>query len=217
MNQAQFIKLLFLAVGFLAGIFISNIDFLCNFKSSSSVMPMNPDSIKKEVAIKEKSYSKEVDILNVKDSILSQQKQGTSTALRQRKMRHNGIVDKINSEISKPENTTDSTFNNIIPERIKVDISNLLISDLEKDSLYMQMVDVLTQQVDVKDSIIIVQGDQHLFLKNKLAESLSNQQAIFNKNLIYQKQIKQHKKKNKLLSVATLLLGGVAAASLLHH
>lgn len=217
MNQSQFIKLLFLAVGFLAGIFISSSDFIFSYKSPNSAIEINPDSIKKVVAIKEENYLEKIDVLNVKDSALSQQKQRTSATLRQKKMRHKYIADRINAEISKPENISDSTFDKPFAERIKIDISELLISDFEKDSVYMQMVTVLEQQVEVKDSIIVVQGDQHLFLKNKLDESLSNQQAIFDSNLIYQKQIKQHRKKNKFLSAAVLLLGGITAASLLHH
>lgn len=216
MNQSQFIKLLFLAVGFVVGAFISNIYFPSSSKSPT-VVTINPDSIKKEVAIKEKNYFEQVDVLNAKDSTLSQQKQITSAALRQKKINHKHIAERIVTEVSKPENVNDSTFNNIFTEKIKIDISDLLISDFEKDSLYMQMVDVLEQQVDVKDSIIVAQGNHQLFLKNKLDESLSNQQAIFNNNLIYQKQIQQHKKKNKFLSVAVILLGGITAASLLHH
>jgi hypothetical protein len=115
MNQSQFIKLLLLAVGFIAGISIANIDFFSSSKSSNPAIDINPDSIKKEVAIKEKNYLEDINALNVKEGALAQEKQSTNVALRQKKIRHNHLIQKINAEMEKSESTTEEAFFDTFP------------------------------------------------------------------------------------------------------
>lgn len=216
MNQSQFIKLLFLSLGIIMGVTIANLK-MCSKSYAPNPGKIVPTTIvKSEIAAHEKKYQEDLKLLNRKDTALNNKKSPLKSAIAQKKKDRERLTEDIAESLA----TTDYTDSSAVlctPNQLKIDVTDLIARDADIDSFYLQLTSTLEQQVDTKDSIISVKDEQYLFAKTKMDESLLHQQLLYEQNRLTQKELLRHKKKNKILSAAILLLGGAVTYTLLHH
>ncbi|PWV45926.1 hypothetical protein [Chitinophaga sp. S165] len=95
--------------------------------------------------------------------------------------------------------------------------SDLVVSCMEKDSLYNSLTSALTEQVAIKDSTITAQDQRYNYLQLNYDRNLVQQQILLTDNLDLKKQVKQHRARSKLLSTCLLILGGTVTYMVVRH
>jgi uncharacterized protein YecT (DUF1311 family) len=74
-------------------------------------------------------------------------------------------------------------------------VKQLILVDNQKDSIYNEVMNDLTELSCKKDSLIILQKEQAAFLKNKAQQCLENNNALNGQLLTFQKENKKQSKR----------------------
>jgi hypothetical protein len=100
-------------------------------------------------------------------------------------------------------------------DSLKLEVTQYIEINREKDSLFTQQVSTLQAVTAVKDSVIAVQGNQHDTIKAMLQVSLERQAAAIEEMRYYKRQFKKQRFKSKFFSAVGAVLAGALTYKLI--
>lgn len=190
-----------------------------------SVDPVKPSvskksvvEIKKEVSQSEVVYAKHIDSLKKKNTKLEQELVGTKKTLTEVKQQNQSLKVQVYALIDRVRETSPKIESRVSScDSLITTIEYLMLSNVEKDSLYEVVELNLEEQLKNKDSTIVLKEDQYKSLKASFEKSLSNQQQLIDENKLLGRHVKKQKLKGKILSAAILIISGAAVNHFLQH
>jgi hypothetical protein len=94
-------------------------------------------------------------------------------------------------------------------------VEQLIITHNQKDSIYNEVVNDITEQSCKKDSLIIIQKEQAIFLKNTIKECIQNNNLLSSHLLAFKKENRKQSRKSKVKIGITFLAAILFANKLL--
>jgi len=217
--QTRLNSVIFLVLGLIAG--IGGTMFFNG--SNSPKKPVyaatlqSPADIKNTSVAVEAHFQNKVDSLVQTNIVLEHKVGNTKSELQKAKQDNKVLLELVDTLIAHAGQTTDTAAKLVQCDSIDVAVQYLITSSNEKDSLYDNLAATLQAQVSNKDSTIGLQQEQYNCLKLSFDKSLLQQDVLSGQNLLYEKQLKKFRVKNKLLSAGLFILTGITTYSLLHH
>ena len=215
----NFKTILPLVLGIIIGISFTNLFKGCGSATEpvSIVKNTRPSVIEKHVAEVESSFQQKIDSFKTISTALVKQLGQTRKTLSDARNKNLVLQTQVYDLIDRQPVNTDTVTVNRDCDSLKVKVVELIHSNNEKDSLCEDMNTNLEMQLKNKDSTIAVKDTGYQSLKSSFAESIAQQQGLFEQNKGFQQQFKRQKVKSKLLSAALLIVSGAAANFLIHR
>ncbi len=176
-----------------------------------------PADIKNTSVLVEAHFQSKVDSLVQTNIDLEHRVGNTKSELQKTKQDNKVLLQLVDTLIAHADHTTDTAIKLAQCDSINATVQDFINSSGTTDSLYDNLAATLQAQVNNKDSTIGVQQEQYNCLKLSFDKSLAQQDVLSGQNLLYEKQLKNFKVKNKLLSAGLFIVTGIATYSLLHH
>jgi hypothetical protein len=213
-------SIIFLLLGLIAG--ISGTIFFNNnmpqkLPSAYTATLQSPADLKNNSVIVETHFQNKVDSLVQTNTALEHRVGNTKSELQKAKQDNKVLLELVDTLIAHADQTTDTAAKLAECDSINATVQGLITSSNEMDSLYGSLTATLQAQVSNKDSVIGVQQEQYNCIKLSFDKSLAQQDLLSGQNLLYEKQLKVFKVKNKFLSAGLFILTGIATYSLLRH
>ncbi len=177
----------------------------------------SPADIKNVSVAVEAHFQGKVDSLVQTNVSLEHKVGNTKSELQKAKQDNKVLLELVDTLIAHADHATDTAVKLAECDSINATVQGLIASSNEKDSLWDKLTITLQAQVNNKDSTIDLQQEQYNALKLSFDKSLAQQDVLSGQNLLFEKQLKGFKIKNKLLSAGAFILTGIATYSLLHH
>jgi hypothetical protein len=216
--QPKFNSIIFLVLGLIAGIagtiFFNTNNTAGQFNARSMASPAD---MKMESVVVETHYQGKLDSLQQTNVVLSRKVTGTKSELQRAKLDNKVLLELVDTLLVHAGSTTDTAQKLADCDTLQSAVRELITTNNQKDSLYEDLAVSLQYQVSNKDSVIGMQQQEYNALKLFFDKSLTQQEVLSGQNMLYEKQIKRHKIKSKLLSAGVFILTGIATYGLLHH
>jgi hypothetical protein len=215
--QTKSNSIIFLVLGLIAGI-AGTMFFSGSHDQQFPAQALeSPASIKVTSVAIEKHFQSKLDSLLQTNVVLGKQVTNTKSELHKAKYDNKVLLELVDTMIVHAGSATDTLERLADCDTLQWAVKDLIVAANHKDSLYEDLNTTLQYQVENKDSVIGVQQQEYSSIKLLFDKSLSQQEILSTQNLLYQKQIKRHKVKSKLLSAGAFILTGIATYGLLHH
>jgi hypothetical protein len=224
------LKIIFaLIVGIVFGIGFNSLFSGCNNTTSKNftISTLRPTILQKQVVAIEKKYEQQIDSLKQHGFVLSKNLKNTNQHLEKAKeknfilqMQVYDLIDsrKVNriDKVNKVDYVeTENSFNDC--DSLQSTVLNLLENNKEKDSLYEAVNANLGNQIQNKDSTILMQENKYIELRKSFDTSIIQQQILDEQNKGLVKQFKWQRIKRKFISIAAIVLSGITANYLIQH
>jgi hypothetical protein len=174
--------------------------------------------LEKKMQQTETTYQQREDSINHNNASLNEKLQETQAALNKTKTKNNQLQSQVYSLIDKQgvykEEKDTSGYYSMCDSLAKIS-RELMVSSNERDSLRQISIETLRNQVQNRDSAIVLKYSQYQALKATLNQSLSQQQALEKETKFYKKKFKQQRFVSKLKSIGLLIISGLAAKQLI--
>ena len=177
----------------------------------------SPADIKNTSVVVEAHFQSKVDSLVQTNMDLAHKAGNTKSELQKAKQDNKVLLELVDTLIAHADHSSDTAVKLAACDSINATVQGLIAASNETDSLYDNLTATLQAQVNNKDSTIGVQQEQYNCLKLSFDKSLEQQDILSGQTLLYEKQLKNFKVKNKLLSAGLFIVTGIATYSLLHH
>lgn len=214
------VRVVFFVFGVIATLSTCQLFKSCNDKSNKIDYAFTNTTLKPDLEDQGEallSYRRHIVNLNKRNSELEKQIINAKRSLAQ-STKENIILQKdLQRQIGNSITLTDTLQLLKNCDSLAISATELMITCLEKDSIYGSLTEVLTEQVALKDSIITVQNQQVDDVQLNFERSFAQKQLLIVENLGLRKEIKQHKVRSKILSAGLMILGGTIAYMALRH
>jgi hypothetical protein len=221
------LKIIFaLIVGVVFGIGFNSLFSGCNNTASKNftITTLKPTILQKQVATTEKKYEQQIDSLKQHGIDLSKNLKTTNQHLEKAKeknfilqMQVYDLIDNIKvNEVDKVDEVNKVDNVNVC-DSLQSTVINLLENNKEKDSLYESVNTNLTNQIQNKDSTILMQENKYINLRKSFDTGIVQQQILYDQNNNLIKQFKRQRIKRKFISVAAIVLSGITVNYLIQH
>jgi hypothetical protein len=218
--QFKLTTLIPLILGCIMGVAFTNLFKGCNDKPTVTTPTVKAITLEKQVQLTEKDIAvKETALLKQQEKIQRELVQ-TKTALSKAKKRNTQlqtqVLDLLDQQSLAIVNVdTASTLQ--LTEPITNTITDFIENSSIRDSICDANIIQLQEQVSNKDSTLQLQQEKYIQLKSAFNQSLQQQTLLEQETKFYRKKFKLQKVKSKLISAATLILGGIAVKQLLNR
>lgn len=101
-------------------------------------------------------------------------------------------------------------------DSLQTKVEQLILSFNEQDSLHTVTIENLSEQIQNKDSTLLLKEAAYSSLKSEFDKSIATQKLLEQQNKIYKKKYKRLRFGSKLKSIGLLLISGIAAKQLIH-
>ena len=210
--KSKIIALIALAVISMSVLFHSN-----STKVFALASVQHANILKKLAQDTAKIYRLKIDSLTQTNLELEQEVSDNAKALHHVKHVNQVLQQKVTILTTSVETETDTPTKLADCDSLASAITELSMSNNNKDSLYEQMQTDLIAEVGNRDSVIVVQQISNKALQNSFNLSLASQDTLQNNCKLLQKQLNHQVIKKKFLSGALLTLSGITLYSLLRH
>lgn len=163
------------------------------------------------------AYRKQVVGLNMKNIELERQIHDAKKAIVDSAASNNPLRKKLVRYIDKSQVTSDTALLLSNCDSLATAAMQLMIFCIERDSMYQSLTNMLSDQVQLKDSIIIVLNRQHEYLQGVYDQALSEKQGLVSDNLGLQKEVRKHKTRNRWISAGLITIGSAITYMKFHH
>lgn len=185
---------------------------------SVPVVEANVSFAKKQLQETENKYQQKEDSLNLHNSQLTEQLRQTSTALTKAKKKNNQLQQQVYTLIDrqgiyKEIKDTAAYYSNC--DSLANLASQLIVVAGEQDSVSQISIQTLGQQVQNRDSAIVLRMQQYQNMKSTLNESLFKQELLSKEVKQYRKKFKRQRLWGKVKTAGLLILSGLAAKQIL--
>ena len=210
--KSKIIALIALAVISMSVLFHSN-----STKVHALASVQHANVLKKLAQDTAQMYKAKIDSLSQTNIELEQEVSDNAQALHHAKQVNQVLQQKVTILTTSVETETDTPTKLADCDSLAGAITELSISNNNKDSLYEQIQTGLKSEVGNRDSVITVQQHSNTALQNSFYHSLASQDTLQNNCKLLQKQLNHQVFKKKFLSGALLTLSGITLYSLLRH
>lgn len=213
MKNQKINALFLLGIGILLGVALCSL--FARLAASHPEMDstiISPKAIQKEVAQSEAHYQQQIQALEQSNSQWQAQSKAATQALNLAKRKTVYLERKLATQIAK-----DKALSSGQKDSLYQSLNDYTTVGNEKDSLCTEITTALEAQIVNKDSTIVLQNKQYEFLKGSFELSIAQQQTAIAESNLYKKQMKRERTKKKFLSAGLIVVGGLAAYSLLQR
>lgn len=210
--------LLFFAIGLLLGLFLSFLwgqMLIPEYKPATQIQ--SPKELVNQVTATEKIYTHRANSINVESQKLKKELNYTKDALTKAKEKTAGLQKQVFALLDERFPMQQQEQDEAVCDSLATTVPILIAASEEKDSLYNSALTNLEDQVQNKDSLLVLQNEQYAALKTAFTKSIDAQTILAKDNLSLTKTVKRQKVKSKILSAALFIFSGAAATYLLRH
>jgi hypothetical protein len=215
--QFKLATLIPLILGCIMGIAFTNLFKGCNDKPTFITPTVKATTLEKQVQKTEQDFATN---LQKRQEKIQQELVQTKTALSKAKERNKelqtqvlDLLDQQSLAITNVDTSTTLQFS----EPIASIVTDFIDNTNTRDSLCDVNILQLQEQVSNRDSTLQLQQEKYTQLKSAFNQSIQQQTLQEQETKFYKRKFKLQKVKNKLLSAATLILGGIAVKQLLNR
>jgi hypothetical protein len=216
--QFKFTTLIPLILGCIMGIAFTNLFKSCNDKPTFITPTVKATTLEKQVQKTEQDITTKETNLQKRQEKIQQELVQTKTALSKAKERNKelqtqvlDLLDQQSLAITNVDTSTTLQFSEPFASIVTDFIDNTNTRDSLCDANILQ----LQEQVSNKDSTLQLQQEKYAQLKSAFNQSIQQQSLQEQETKFYKKKFKLQKVKNKLISTATLILGGFITKNLI--
>lgn len=102
-------------------------------------------------------------------------------------------------------------------DSLAISATQLMISCIERDSMYHSLANAFTEQIELKDSIIKVENKEYEILMGAYDRTITDNKVLRTENLALHNETRKHKSRNKFLSAGILFIGATITYMALHR
>ncbi len=208
-------NILIICSGIIAGVGICSLFRACDADKADTIAVIKPSTLEKNAEKEEKHFTDAIDSLQVKAKTLQSILTTTIILLDKSKKKNGLLQSQLRNLANKNITRKDTAAFYADCDSVKDNLSQWIEVGHEKDSLYEAVIGNQQDQLQVKDSTIWLQQQQHTILKGFFQQSLLQQELLANQHKRLQKKMKRQQFKNKLLSGLTVVAAGIATGYLL--
>jgi len=202
-----------LLVGILLGVYFCSLFSGCGKQSRNlpALTVVKPDVLKKQVAAVQASFQAKIDSLGTTATHLKTDLATTQTALDKAKRKNIALQTQVYDLLDRSATVTVDTVHRIQDcDSLQSKVKELVINDNVKDSLYEEKTNNLQQQVDNKDSTLLVERQAFQHMQQSFTQSLQQQEVLQQDNKILRRSVRREKRAGVFRTIGLAIVAVLA-------
>lgn len=194
------------------------ISLICNWRILYPTTKITPTAgIQRAAQEDAKRYTDKLDSLSNANVRLQKQAELVNSKLQEAKQKNTMLQHLVGDMITRTGETIDTIERLAVCDSIQVAVQEMIVTDIEEDSLYEVAIGTFKETIHYKDSTISVHEQMQASMQLSFDKCLSEHELLYSENERYRKQLNQQHAKNKILTAGLLLIAGFATYSFITH